>query len=478
MVAVSEHRPRPHPRSTEPWLWGLAAIVLAGAVLRFATLGLQSLWLDEAVTHNLVTRSLTGMLGALPGSESTPPLYYVLAWIWVRVFGAGEVGLRSLSALIGTATIVVLAAIAVRLGGRRAALAAAAVAAFSPLLIWYSQEARAYALLVLMCALSLWFLLREDWRGWAITAALALASHYFAVFVVVPELFWVLRRGGRRARISAAAVVAVAVALLPLAVVQASGNRAAFIASTGLPRRVAQVPKQFLIGYATPHATALTLVAALLALVLALHLRPPDRPLIALAAIAVGVPVALAIFGADYVITRNLLIAMVPLVVLAGIASSRTRVGPGLVAGICGAGLIAYIGVESNNAYQRDDWRGVAAAIGPAQVGPRILVVDPASGGPALELYMPARAIAAASTPALATREIDVIDVGRYPPAPVAAIPVAGFTTTIVHSDAYTLIRYIAPSPVSEGFAQLSSLAVVPGSGPALLIGGSDEGDH
>jgi uncharacterized membrane protein len=472
MVAVWERSARMSLGRREGWLWGLAAIVVAGAVLRFATLDVQSFWLDEAVTHDLVTRSFTGMLSALPGSESTPPLYYLLAWVWVRIFGAGEVGLRSLSALIGTATIVVLAAIAYRLAGRRAALAAAAVAAFSPLLIWYSQEARAYALLVLMCALSLWCVLREDWRGWAITASLALATHYFALFIVVPELAWALGRGGRRVRIAAAAVVAVGLALLPLAVAQAGGNRAAFISSTGLARRVAQVPKQFLIGYATPHATVLTVVTALLALGLVLQLRAADRDLIALTAIAVGVPVVLAVFGADYIITRNLIVAMVPLVVLAGVASTRTRAGAALVAGICAAGLLAYIGVENNAAYQRDDWRGVATAIGPATVGPRIIVVNPASGVPALQLYMRAHEITSASTPAVATREIDVIDVGSDPPAPAAAIPVAGFTTTILHTGAFTLIRYLAPAPVGEGFVRYSSLAVVPGSGPAVLVAG------
>ena len=91
----------------------------AGAV-RFATLDVQSMWLDEAVTHSLVTRSFGGMLRAIPHSESTPPLYYVLAWAWARVFGSGAVALRSLSALFGTATIVVLA------GGRRGGWADAA----------------------------------------------------------------------------------------------------------------------------------------------------------------------------------------------------------------------------------------------------------------------------------------------------------------------------------------------------------------
>ena len=181
-------------RREHAWVWALAAIVAGGAALRFATLSMQSFWLDEAVTHQLVTTPLRSMLSAIPHSESTPPLYYVLAWVWVRIFGAGEAGLRSLSALFGTAAIVVLALIARRLAGNRAALAAAALAATNPLLIWYSQEARAYALLVTLCALSLWFLLREDWRGFALASALALATHYFAVFIVVPEACWVLWR--------------------------------------------------------------------------------------------------------------------------------------------------------------------------------------------------------------------------------------------------------------------------------------------
>jgi len=107
-------------RSHHAWAWGLAALTAAGAALRFSTLSVQSFWLDEAVTHQLVTRSLHSMLTRIPHSESTPPLYYVVAWAWVRVFGAGEAGLRSLSAVFGTATIVVLALIARRLavGGR------------------------------------------------------------------------------------------------------------------------------------------------------------------------------------------------------------------------------------------------------------------------------------------------------------------------------------------------------------------------
>src|SRR3712207_6196961 len=129
------------------------------------------------------------MLSATPNSESTPPLYYVLAWFWTQLFGTGEVGVRSLSALVGTATIPVAYAIGARAATPRAGLIAAALVAANPLLVWYSQEARTYALLVLLSALTVLALQRFADREstarlavWAALAAGAVAAHYFAMF--------------------------------------------------------------------------------------------------------------------------------------------------------------------------------------------------------------------------------------------------------------------------------------------------------
>jgi hypothetical protein len=455
------------------WPWTLAALTAAGAALRFATLGVQSFWLDEAVTHQLVGRSLGGMLRAIPHSESTPPLYYVVTWVWARIFGSGEVGLRSLSALVGTATIVMLALIARRLGGERAGLAAAALAAASPLLIWYSQEARAYALLVLLCAVSVWCLQREDRRGWALAAALALATHYFALFIVVPEILWLVlrRRHERTTALAIGFVAVVGAALLPLAIVQARGNRASFIRSSSLASRVAAVPKQFLIGYATPHATLLTVIAAALVLALAFGLRRGDRPMLALAAIGVGVPLILAIVGVDYLITRNLITAMIPLVVLAAVAAARTRAGPLLVAGICAAGIVAYAGVEGNAAYQRDDWRGVAQAIGPIDA-PIAVVLEPASGSLPLSIYSPLHAIPPLYTTVVTTREIDVVDLGRDVDVPATLPPLAGFTPSIERTAEFTIVRYQAPLPTQATVPAIITLALVHTPGPEIMVGG------
>ena len=45
------------------------------------------------------------MLGLIPQTESTPPLYYCVAWVWARMFGYGETGLRSLSAVCGVSVV-------------------------------------------------------------------------------------------------------------------------------------------------------------------------------------------------------------------------------------------------------------------------------------------------------------------------------------------------------------------------------------
>ncbi len=148
-------------------------------------------------------------------------------------------------------------------GGRRAGAIAAALAAISPGLVWYSQEARSYALLVLTCAGSLLYVLRvvRDARGrpppvamWALVSALALASHYFAVFVVAPEALWLLLAGPRRrgVLIACGAVGLAGASLLPLAVRQHGSGGTDWIDKIPLGDRLLDIPPQLLLGEGRP----------------------------------------------------------------------------------------------------------------------------------------------------------------------------------------------------------------------------------
>src|ERR1700751_2183225 len=112
-----------------------ALLTLLAAGIRLPTLAEQSFWLDEGYTVRLVRMSFGGMLRTIPRTESTPPLYYVLAWVWTHVFSSSEFGLRSLSAVAGIATIPVAYAAARRLAGARAAAICALLLAVSPLMV-------------------------------------------------------------------------------------------------------------------------------------------------------------------------------------------------------------------------------------------------------------------------------------------------------------------------------------------------------
>lgn len=385
-------------------LFSLAAIVAAAAVVRFVDLGARSFWRDEAVTSELVHRSFGSMLSSLPGSESTPPLYYVLLWIWSRVFGSGEAGLRSLSALAGTATVVVVYAIAAELLSRRAALIASALAAVSPLLVWHSQDARSYALLMFFGSLSFLFFvrsLRDPTRRslglWALASALALTTHYFALFAIAPEALWLFVSAGRAARVASATAVVAAVggALAPLALAQRSN--ASWITEVSRARRIDEVAKEFLVGPQAPHTRAASGLAGLLvvtALVLvARYGRERERRASAVAggigACALLLPLLLSVVGLDYVLARNLIVAWTPIVVVVacGLAVSRLPlVGLSAAAALVALALWIDVATAHTPKFRAEDWRGAARAIGSPDTE-RAIVVLPDAGIDPLLVY-------------------------------------------------------------------------------------------
>src|SRR3954452_13465701 len=83
----------------------IAALTIAAACIRFATIDVQSYWFDEALTAKLLAMPFGDMLSSVPDTELTPPLYYVLAWPWAHVLGTQEAALRALSALLGAAAV-------------------------------------------------------------------------------------------------------------------------------------------------------------------------------------------------------------------------------------------------------------------------------------------------------------------------------------------------------------------------------------
>ena len=128
---LSRRRPPVLARVREVSLegWVLLALVMVAAAIRIITIDNQSFWADEALTAYEASRSFTGMLHMVISIETTPPLYFVLIWLWAKAFGTSEVALRSISAMAGVALVPIAYLCARELLDRRAGLIAAAFVA-------------------------------------------------------------------------------------------------------------------------------------------------------------------------------------------------------------------------------------------------------------------------------------------------------------------------------------------------------------
>lgn len=494
---------RPGLRVRPPgWAWGLVGLTLLAAALRFGTLGHQSLWLDEAWTAYLVRLHPGEMLAAIPRTESTPPLYYLLAWGATRLLGHGEAALRAVSALAGTLTVPIAFAAGAALATRRVGLVAAALAATSPILVWYSQEARSYALLVALTALTLPCFARArerptGWRlaAWAASGMAALATHYFAVFVVAPEAVLLLaaarpRRVAWRVLVAVAAVAAAGASLLGLAISQERRGGVSWIHRIALSHRLLETPREWIAGFPPGIGAWLlwaagAIAAAALAL-LALRGDAHERrgALLAggLGLAALALPLALAADRLDFFLARNTLGAWVPLalVLATGLGARRAaHAGALLTVALCALSLVTVAAVASTPSLERPSWRTLAARLGPPQPG-RAIVLRRYTFTMPLAIYRPRTWHM--QMPSALLREIDVVTIDTQA-APAcwwgATCGIAGarpLRRTLVHGFAlaareragdFTISRFVAAHPMR---VRRTQLLVRPGN--AVLLDG------
>jgi hypothetical protein len=425
----------------------------------------------------------------------------MLVWIWGHVFGTGEAGLRSLSALAGVATVPVTWSAARRLIGPLAGLLAAALVAVIPTLVWYSQEARAYAPLVFLSAVSFLFFVRlrqdptrRNAAGWAVASSLALLTHYFAVFIVAVEFVWLLGTmpSARRLVVAAALpVVVVGLALVPLAYHQEKDGRTSWIAGEPLGRRLGQVfhelgtasVGQINASTGAPHGGLgpIALGLVLIALVLACVATTRRERIGAAVALGVGaasivIPLILALAGADFFLDRNLAGAWIPLVIVpaAGLAARRTLLAGLAVAAAVGALAVAVdVQVTRDPDLQRQNWRALVHDLGPPGQT-RAIVAAPAYFITPLQVYgqrlSPARPGA---------RVAELILLGSIPtsttlPSGLAALrPVQ----VVTFNQGLALERFRGPGLVTLTAADLGALPgrVLTQAGPKLArwLGGA-----
>jgi hypothetical protein len=191
----------------ESWLTGreyrtrwlpVAAITALGIVLRLWSPKFgEDLWYDETfslMNARLPFGEMTHRLMLL--GETSPPLYTVLLHFWIKL-GTSDAHVKLFSVLFGVASIWAIYLLARRVGNSLAALVSCLLLSVSESAIYYSIEARPYALFLLLSLLSTYSFLcalneprakrrfgsKTIWAGYIVVTAMAVYTHWFGLLL-------------------------------------------------------------------------------------------------------------------------------------------------------------------------------------------------------------------------------------------------------------------------------------------------------
>jgi mannosyltransferase len=395
-----------------PWsLLLIGAITVAGLLFRLPSFD-DSLFGDELSTYYIVTGHGLGRVIHLLAGHSvdlSPPFYLALAWA-IEKLGDSAQALRLISLLAGTATIPLTYLLGLGTVGRGAARVAAALIALSPFLIFYSTEARAYALvavLVLMSTLALLQAVRAGGVGWWVTYAAcscaAMYTHYTAVFVLATQFAWALWTAPRAWRALVAANAAAALGYLPWLPTLLDNTRSPGARTIGIlePFGIHAIRvdlERWSIGHpylplgSMPGPVAALMIAAgLTAGLVGVALRmwrararaSPSPEVVLVAALALATPVEAAIYSAignTVWEPRNLIVSWPGLALgigalVTGAAGLLRLAAVGLVVAGFAVGAVKMLGASA----QRPDYRAAA----------RFIDSIDAAGGPVVEVPVP-----------------------------------------------------------------------------------------
>jgi len=159
----------------------------------------QSLWLDEAISVNMAKLPIDSIVTRFSIHDFHPPLYYWFLNIWIRLFGDQVWVMRLSSILFSLITIWLVYKIGKEIKDKKTGLWAAILTGVNPLLIYFSQELRMYALVTMWLTASIYFLVKilkkPDWKnilGFNIMTGLSFVTFYGSIFLIGAEILYLL----------------------------------------------------------------------------------------------------------------------------------------------------------------------------------------------------------------------------------------------------------------------------------------------
>jgi hypothetical protein len=194
------------------------------------------------------------------------------------------------------------------------------------------------------------------------------------------------------------------------------------------------------------------------------------------ALVAIGIPLLAALAGVDYLVARNLVVAVVPGAVCLAAGYASGRLGLALGGALCALLLAITLGVSLDSRYGRTDWRGVAERLDRPDVD-RAIVVTPYMSRSLWRPYLTGLDEPTGSE--VVVEEIGLVGLateggfsgGRVTPPDVPPpSPPAGFAlVSTERSPTLTLYRYRALQPTAVSTATLAGLRLADQQ-PGILL--------
>lgn len=298
---------------------GAAALGVAAACLRLPDALSSSFWQDEVASAGVIQQPTFGaMLHQVVRTESTPPLWYGLAWALHRT-GVSIHDVRLLSVAFDGLVVAAIVLLAGRTLPLALALAAGGIASVAAQLSAHGRELRAYELLALIVLALAWCLdravQRPDARRLALlaaTVAAGLLTHYFFAFTLAAAVLWILvepsTRGARRRVLAAiAAGCCLAAPWTPWFLSQLRADRYSWIGPFS-PAGVLATPLRVLAPTLESRPSEWLVIGWLaMAVFLAAHIGARARLVAFLALVPIALAAAVWLIGVRVYATRNLI---------------------------------------------------------------------------------------------------------------------------------------------------------------------------
>ena len=170
---------------------GICIILFIAFILRILYINTE-FWYDEACSWFTAKQDFPfGIIDNLIHLDlQHTPVYFFLLHFWMKFFGDGEIAIRSLSFIFGILSVPLTYIVSRKLFDKTFANFAMLAVSVSPLLVFFSVEARMYPMTVFLVLLSLNFLVDFEQKGDKKSLIKLILSNILIPYTLVGGIFY------------------------------------------------------------------------------------------------------------------------------------------------------------------------------------------------------------------------------------------------------------------------------------------------